>query len=219
MPGYVRTLGGHQPPDAIPDDLAPGGLPSSAGVPVDGKSGPFMAPLIDVDAYEKHTRAIEELGRLMGLQTRPDFVWVGASGQTDGSGNLVLPLYAPAAGMEARLHRLFLNAAVPATGARYTAASPFSAATAYLELHVADPTGYDATEPSSALGISSQCDSAPTTANTPIFPGVFEYSWHQAPEATGPLGFVLYVVGSATLASTTVQARLGISLQRMKGVA
>lgn len=219
MPGVTRSLGGHQPPSAIPDDIAPGGPPSSAGVPVDGKPGPFLFEPIDPDAYARHTKAVEELGRLMGLQTRPDFVWTGASGQTDGSGNLVLPLYAPAAGMEARLHRLFLNAAVPATGARYTAASPFSASNAYLELHVADPTGYDATEPSSALGISSQCDSAPTTANTPIFPGVFEYSWHQAPEATGPNGFVLYVVGTATLASTTVVARCGISLARMRGVA
>jgi hypothetical protein len=220
MPGATRSLGGWQPPHQIPDDLAPSPLADVHGqVPYDGKPGPEMFVPIDPDVYKRQTDAIEELGRVLALRTRPDFVWASASGNTDSSGNLVLPIYGVAAGMAARLHRLFVNAAVPATGVRYTAAVPFSNAAAYLELHVISGGGLDAGVPSSALGIQSQCDSAPITAGNPLFPGVFEYSWHQAPEATGPGVIALYIVGSSSLANTVVQARYGLSLTRAAGVA
>lgn len=197
----VGLYRGQQP--TIPDNLTPGQPPH----PSEGAQGPPIS--IPLEGYEHTMKLIDELGKRMSLETRPDFVKGTATGQTDGSGNAAISIYRVAAGMEARLHLLTVNANVAATGVPYTPAAPYQSDNAYLELFDAD----SALE----LGPSGLVDFLPTIAKVQLLPALFRYSFDQAPFVRGPQEFVLKL--STGPLSVPVTARYQISLKRMKGVA
>lgn len=191
------------PAEAIPDDLTPGQPPH----PSEGRQGPPAS--IPLEGWERTKEAIDELGRTRALASRPDQVVDNASGNTDGSGNAILSVYQVAAGMEARLTRLTVNALVAATGLPYTAAAPYASAGAYLEIHDV--------ENESQVGFSSLMDFAPPIAGGPIFPGLFTDELPQASMVRGPKMFVLKIVTGPV--STQVMCRYEITLSRAKGIA
>lgn len=203
-------IGLYRGPNAIPDNLSPGASPSQNEVPVTGEEGPSIA--IAIEDWQKHLAMIDKVGEYLNATTRPDFIEAASSAQTDSSGNCFLGLYQVAQGMEARLHRLTVNALIPATGIPYTAAGTFAAANAYLEIHTAD------SPQTSSIGFQTLRDFAPPTAGGPIFPGLFTDNSNQSMLCRGPMWFVLKVVGTSALANTQVMARYQLSLSRARGV-
>lgn len=202
-----QGIGRRQAPGSTPPLLEPGLQPS----PSEGYEGPPVS--VPIQGWEEREAAIVELGRRMGLETRPDTVAGVATGSTDSNGLAYIGLYTAAAGMEARLHRLTVNAVNPTTAAFYTAASTYSNSAAYLEIHAA--ASPQANDIDNAHG--SLLDFAPPTAGGPIFPGLFTDNSMQASFARGPMGFVLKVVTGP--ASTLIVARYQIRLSRAVGAA
>lgn len=198
-------LGLYRGPAAIPDNLHPGQPPQ----PSIGKEGPPLSQPID---WEGALKNINELGQAMAAASKFDFISNAVSGQTDGSGNLVLPIYQVAAGDEARLHRLTGNAINPSTNASYTPAATYTDAGAYVKLFEAE--GASAT--TGDLGHTGLMDFGPPTMGGPLFPFNFEYSFEQAPFVRGPNWYVLRLVTGPV--SATIYVRYQISKRRMRGV-
>lgn len=200
-------LGLYRGPQAIPDDVAPGGLV----VPSEGHPGPPVS--LPLESWQEWLRTIDRLGEQLALTTRPDFVAGTVVGNTDDSGNLILPVYQVAAGMEATLSRLTINAVNPSTGVPYTPGAPYTSTEAYVELHVVD-------DPSN-VGFTSLADFEPRFVTgvgvTPmIFPYLFADSQGQATFARGPMWFVLQCVTGVV--SSVVMARYQLRLKRARGV-
>jgi hypothetical protein len=152
----------------------------------------------------------DKLGQALA-QLRPQFDLVSGAAQaeTDAQGTAFIDVYEVAAGLEAQLHRLTVNAINPATGVPYTAASPFAANTAYLHLHGADATR--------SLGLWTLIDTWPETVGGPILPVVGEANGSAAPLVRGPMQFVVHIVNGP--ASTMVYCRYQVSLRRQHGIA
>lgn len=202
--GIYRGDGGMGPgPDVIRDDLRPGQPPA----PAEGQQGPPIS--IPYEAWQRHLALLDEVGRTLALTTRPDIVVANASGNTDANGDLFLPIYQVAAGMEATVHRITGNALVAATGVAYTPANPYSNAAAYLLFHEVDNPGQ--------VGFSSLMDFGPPTASGPIFPFLITDNSMQAMLVRGPRWITMQVESGP--ASTQVMVRYQIRLTRMKGVA
>ena len=155
--------------------------------------------------------SIERLGAFLARNSEPDEIAGIASGNTDASGNVWIPVYQVVAGMEVRVARITANALNPATGVPYTAASTFSAAAAYMHLHFADGNN------SNDLARGTLFDFAPATAAGPIFPGLFEYGTLDTPFAPGPKWLMLHV--NAGPVSTQVYARYQLKIRRQRGIA
>lgn len=191
-------------PATIPDRLAPGQPPP----PSTGAQGPSIS--VPFEAWEKQNETIEKVGRaLASLQPQFDLVQGAAQAESDGSGTCRLEVYSVAAGIEAQLHRLTVNAINPSTGVPYTAASPFSAATAYLHLHGADSAN--------STGLWTLIDTWPSSVGGPILPVVGEANGSAAPFLVGPLKFVVHIANGP--ASTMVYCRYQVSLRRQHGIA
>jgi hypothetical protein len=203
--GLYRGDGEMSPgPDVIHDDLRPGQPPA----PAEGQQGPPIS--IPYERWQEHTALLDKLGQTLALTTRPDLVVGLAAGNTDSSGNLLLPIYQVAAGMEGSIARLTGNAAVAATGAPYTPAAPYSNAEAYLLFHEVD-------DPNTIPGQSSLVDFGPPAASGPIFPFLITDNSMQATLIRGPRWLVMRVVSGPL--SSLVTVRYQIRLTRMKGVA
>lgn len=200
-----RSLGGHQPPSTIHDDLRPGQQPQ----PSEGYQGPPIS--IPIEEYERTRKAIDDLGREVG-KLGFDIVTGIAQTQTNSSGVAVLGLYQVAAGVEARLNRLTMNAAVPATNVSYTFAVPYSNAAAYIQLYAAEVG-----DQANALSNAGLLDGGPPVAAGAILPCVFSWEIEAAPCVRGPMWFVAYLVGGPVSAPLT--ARYQIGLKRSAGIA
>jgi len=198
-----RSTGKHWTGVSIPDDLAPG-LPPQ---PSEGQAGPPMSS--GIVGYQERQQLVDELGRKMALETRPDFVVGVATAQTDNTGAVDFIVYQVSAGMEARLHRATLNAVNPATNANYSFAAPYSNANGLLEIHVVDSVN--------GIGLTSLADGGPPTAAGPIFPAVLTDNSTQSILARGPMMFVVRIKSGP--ASAQIMCRYQISLMRAKGVA
>jgi hypothetical protein len=171
--------------------------------------GPPIAP--GVPNWDEAAAAIAVIGREM---TRAGFEYVASTSTatTDGDGIAVMGVYQVAAGIEAWMPRLTMNALNPSTGAAYTPASSYSSSSAYAMLFSADAPI------ASGIGDGSLLDFAPLTANTRLFPWVFQANDDEsAPFVRGPSWFVLKFAGGP--ASTTLFARYQVKLRRMGGVA
>lgn len=204
MSANDRTLGGHWLSPVIADDLAPGQPPH----PSQGVEGPPLA--LPLQQWEQHLAEIRQLGRAAALNGF-DFTAGTATGATDSSGNAVIGLYQVAAGVEAWLTRLVVNARVAASNAIYTPAVPYSNAAAYLALYqAASPAVND-------IGDAGLLDFAPPTAGGPIFPGLFTDNSMQAAFVRGPAWYVLRVVSGP--ASSSVTCRYQLALRRAAGIA
>lgn len=191
---------------AIHDRLEPGQFPP----PSTGAQGPQIS--IPFDAWTKQLETIEKVGQALAqLRPRFDLVSNVASAATDGSGNAYLEIYSVAQGLEAQLHRMAVNAINPSTGVPYTAASTYSAASAYLHLHGAESAN------ANAIGGGTLIDVWPGQAGGPIFPAIYTSNGNGAPFVRGPLRFVLHVVGGP--ANTNVYVRYQVSLRRQMGMA
>ena len=154
--------------------------------------------------------AIDRIGVLVAASAPPDFVVSVVAGNTDASGNLYLPVYQIADGMEGAVRRLTVNAVNPATNTSYTAAAPYAAASAYMNLHGTD--GFNSND----VMRGTLIDVSPLTAGGPLFPAVFEYDEHQAPREHGPKLFLLHVNGGP--ASTMVYCRYQVTIRRERGI-
>lgn len=193
-------------PPTIHDDLAPGQPPH----PSEGRQGPPVN--IPIEGWEHMREVIDALGQQLARTSRPEYVAGFASGQTDSSGDVDILLYRIAAGIEAHLNRLTVNAIVASTGVAYTPASPYSGASAYLEVYDADDRN--------SLGPSGLMDFASGVATGPqgsMFPGVFTDNNPSGMFTRGPKAFVLRVKGGPV--STQVFARYQLGLRHMHGVA
>jgi hypothetical protein len=113
-----------------------------------------------------------------------------ASGSTDGSGNLDLKLFTVPMGYAFYATRINIE------GGAFTPASPFSAATAWLALIRG-----------TNFGVSSILDFGPAAASGTIIPSIFSTSRNHAPALRGGEILTLHIVGSATLANTSIWAR------------
>ncbi len=202
-------LGKYRGPSAVPDQLAPGQPPH----PSEGYEGPAIS--VPLEWWQKQSEVIDSLGEQLARINLPDLVVGVATGNTDSSGNAVIGIYQVAAGLEAQLHRLTVNAINPSTGVAYTPAATYSNAEAYLEILQADAPQL------SSLGFTGLIDFAPpitSVANPgPIFPGLFTDNSMQAGAVKGPMGFVLQV--NAGPHSTLVMARYQVRIFRQHGIA
>lgn len=200
-----RSLGGHQEPRTIHDNLTPGQPP----YPSEGYEGPPLS--IPHHEYEQTRQAIERLGQEVA-KLGFDVVTGAAQDQTNGSGVLALGLYQVAAGVEARLNRLTINGAVPATNVAYTFAVPYSNAAGYIQIYGAEVSGR-----ADALANMGLLDGGPPVAAGPILPCVFSWEMDEAPCVRGPMWFVAYIVGGPV--SAPITARYQVSLRRSAGIA
>lgn len=195
-------------PETIRDNLRPGLQPN----PSEGAPGPPANGTIE--GWPEHLALIERVAERMALTTRPDMVAATAIGNTDSSGNATgtaaspaIAIYRVAAGMEARMVRLTVNALVSATGVSYTPAVPFAADAAYIELFEVD----SALE----MGDSGLIDYAPKVSKAQLFPISFDFN--NAAFCRGPKEFALRV--AAGPASSMILCRYQIELRRVKGIA
>lgn len=126
------------------------------------------------------------------------------SANTDGSGNLDLLIFQVPMGYELTVTRVNLEAINGSTGASFTPAAPFSAATAWLALYRGE-----------RFQFGSVLDFGPPSAGGTIFPSVFTDSDTQAIRLRGGEFLSLHVVGSGTLANAPVAARMQGLLQEL----
>lgn len=203
-----RSLGGYQTPVLIPDDLAPT-LPA----PSEGREGPPISEPLQPGYLELRAQ-VDELGRRLLLETRPDQVSAPFAGSLDANGDAFIGLYQVTEGYEARMTRLVANALVLASGLPYDPAAPFSNASAYIELLTASQPQGD------SVGNDGLLDFAPTVAGARVFPSVLSWPLTQAPVVRGPNWFVLRVVAGPHVAGKAgmVFGRYQINLARQKGV-
>lgn len=203
-----RSLGGYQSPVLIPDDLQP-----TAPAPSEGRQGPPISEELQ-PGYLELRASIDELGRRLLLETRPDQVSAPFAGTLDANGDAYIGLYQVTEGYEARMTRLVANSLVLASGLPYSPASPFSNASAYLELLTASQPQGD------SVGNDGLLDFAPAVAAARLFPTVLSWPVTQAPVVRGPNWFVLHVVAGPHVANKpgVVFGRYQINLSRQKGL-
>jgi hypothetical protein len=171
---------------------------------------PFTADDIP-EQFEKLRLSIEQLGRLLSA-TEPDAPSGVASGNTDASGMLFLPVYAVAAGMEFRLHR----AVVEAQGSSPT--SPSSAGWyGFYGVGMDQAPGGTVTATINDLLQGALLDFAPASAGGATFPAIFTDNSMQAAEVRGPQRLALVVVSGPATKRITV--RYQGSLKRAHGIA
>lgn len=125
---------------------------------------------------------------LKTLHDRP--VSEGVSGQTDASGNLDLRLFVVPMGYN------FFATRVNIEGGTFTPALPFANAAAWLALIRGQ-----------IFATGSVLDFGPATAGGTIIPSIFSTSRNHAPMLRGGEILTLHVVGSASLANTSIWAR------------
>jgi hypothetical protein len=170
----------------------------------DGDGGNIAAQFVAL------RESLENLGRAIASATEEDPPTGVASGNTDASGNLWLPIYACAAGQQFRLHR----AVVEAQGSSPT--SPSSAG--WYGFYASDSDiapGGTFTNIGDVLQGSLK-DFAPATAGGPTFPAVFTDNSMQAAEVRGPKHLILVVVGGPATKRITVNYQG--SLRRARGI-
>lgn len=192
-------------PDAIGGDaLQPMGPPT----PATGYPGPSIA--LPLEQHAEIRESIDRIGKIAAGQGF-DIVAGNATEQTDSSGNVHVGIYQVAAGVEAKLHRLIVNARVPATGLHYNPITNFTDAAAYLELYSSD-------QDKSVSG-AGLLDFQPGPGETTPFllPASFAYGHDQAPFVRGPSWYVLKVAGGPH--STSVVCRYQVALRRARGIA
>jgi hypothetical protein len=151
--------------------------------------GPAMFQFI-----ERTNRAIlvqEELIKAAIPYLHDQRITEGATGQTDGSGNLDLKLYVVPQGYKFTATRVNLEAV------GFTPASPFSAATAWVALIRG-----------TQFAAGSILDFGPSASGGIIFPSIFSTSDSHAPFLRGGEILSVHVVGSVTLANTDIYARV-----------
>ena len=187
---------------SIPDDLVPGMAPA----PSAGTAGPNISTTIE--GYLEHKAMIDAIAEKMALSTRPDYIAGVATAQTSADGTVDFILYQIAAGMEATIHRLSLNATNTSTNVPYSFASPYSNAAGLIEIHVTDSLN--------GIGFTTLVDGGPPTASGPIFPSIITDNSMQASFGRGPMMFVCRVKGGP--ANSSVMVRYQICLNRAKGV-
>jgi len=164
------------------------------------------------EAFLKMKDAIDQLGRAVAAATHPDGPTGTASGNTDASGNLYLPVYTVAAGEIFCLSRANVEAAGYNPGAVYTSAAAFAAFYA-TDSDIAPGgilTGVAAALQGSLLAF------APTVAAAQLFPWQYCSNDSYGCKVRGPSRLVLVVSGGPTTRLITVRYQ-GV-LQRERGI-
>ena len=144
--------------------------------------------------------AIDDLGRKLAAAFPYDGPTGVASGNTDASGNLWLPVYQIGAGLIFKAHRLVVEAA------GYTPASPYTNASAWLGFY---SFGQDVLPGGTYTGIANTMQGAlkefaPATSGGQLLPALFTDNGAQASEVRGPNHLILLVVGGPASARVTV---------------
>lgn len=197
-PGLTRGLGHPFPePNELP--LAPTQPPGPAEY--DGPS--FVSYLQETLGRERADALIRRILVLDRLPKKefPEYFPVPFS--TDASGDALVKLYDAPAGSRASLHNLIV---FPQSDATINPAAPYANAAAFMFLAVG------AGESASDL-YPGMVAFAPTSSGGPILPGNFFWGTHDAPVVWPGQSLYLAIVGTGTIASLAMQARLKLRRQ------
>lgn len=162
--------------------------------------GPALSEMAEENAQaERAGRVLEALAYANYLRREVDQV---VRFPFDANGDVKVLLYTSPAGNVSKLTR----AVIDVQG--FTPASPYTNAAAWAALYaipgistLIPPYAGGASANEHDADVGAMLDFAPATSGGPLFPGLFEYNEASAPRIRGGVSFVLFVKGTAALAS------------------
>lgn len=155
--------------------------------------------------------SIQQLGRMIVTHSQPNDPGAIATGQTDGSGNAVIPCYRVAAGEEFRVSRIVVEVDGSTPSAQFVGVG-------FCGIYVLETfEGVTVGTNAGATTLGGLRDVAAGTATQGFLPAIFEYGDHQSPRVRGPRQ--IGVVISAGPVNKRVTVYYQGALRKMAGLA